>query len=344
MDGILQQVMERHRRALLRYEEAASREMIRYYREAWRLIQQQIEALLREMEQAQRAGEAVDVAWLYRYNRLMALRWQIEMEIRRFSEHLGGIVERVQGTAVGLGLEHADAMAALRMRQVGVVGEWNRLPTWATEEIVGAVQANSPLRRLLGALPGEVGEAAADSLVQGVMLGRPTAEIARSLKRATGMGLVRARRIARTEALRAYREATRQAYLANREVVKGWIWCAALDGRTCPSCWAMHGTVHGLNERLDDHPNGRCAMIPLLREEEEAPIEPGERAFERLAEEEQVRILGLRGYEAYRRGEVTLKDFVGRRRSRDWGTMRYARSLRAALAAAERRQEVEHAV
>jgi hypothetical protein len=31
-------------------------------------------------------------------------------------------------------------------------------------------------------------------------------------------------------------------------------------------CWAMHGTVHTLDERLDDHPNGRCTAIPHFRE------------------------------------------------------------------------------
>ncbi len=41
----------------------------------------------------------------------------------------------------------------------------------------------------------------------------------------------------------------------------------------------------------------------------------------------QRRVLGKAGYEAYRAGAVTLDDFVGARRSREWGTTLRARSL-----------------
>ena len=35
------------------------------------------------------------------------------------------------------------------------------------------------------------------------------------------------------------------------------------DDRVCCSCLALHGTEFPLDETLDDHPNGRCAMIPV---------------------------------------------------------------------------------
>jgi hypothetical protein len=141
--------------------------------------------------------------------------------------------------------------------------------------------------------------------------------------------------------MRAYREVTRQSYLANQDVVAGWIWYSALDKRTCPACWAMHGTVHDLSETLDDHPNGRCVMVPLTRPwqalgvsaapETLAAVPRGVDLFAALRPEQQARILGPRAYRAYADGLVRLEQFVGRRYDPRWGSMRYARSLRSIL-------------
>ena len=95
----------------------------------------------------------------------------------------------------------------------------------------------------------------------------------------------------------------------------------------------MDGTVHRLNERLDDHPNGRCVMAPLPKGMPRPERQTGAEWFAAQSEDVQRQVLGRDGYEAYRNGEVTLGDFVGRKRSAEWGTMRYARSLKAIRAA-----------
>ena len=93
----------------------------------------------------------------------------------------------------------------------------------------------------------------------------------------------------------------------------------------------MDGSIHPLEEQLDDHPNGRCAMTPVLVDEEPPARETGEQWLERQKPDVQERVLGKAGAEAYRAGAVTLQDFVGRRYSEEWGTTRYARSLRQIL-------------
>ncbi|NPV85996.1 MAG: hypothetical protein HPY45_08320 [Anaerolineae bacterium] len=170
-----------------------------------------------------------------------------------------------------------------------------------------------------------------------------TAATIRSARKALGTTLSRALRIARTETLRAHREATRASYQANSDLVDGWIWHSALGERTCAACWAMHGTFHTLDERLDDHPNGRCAMVPATRswaelgrkygldfgDVEETPpkITLGVDLFERLPVETQIKILGPAKYAAWEDGKFALGDVVGRKRSREWGTHRYEKSL-----------------
>ena len=242
---------------------------------------------------------------------------------------------------------HEAAKAALRADAVGVEIPWNRLHVGAVQEMVGFLQEGSPLRDLLMGLGPEVGQGVADALVQGLVLGLNPRETARLVRKQFGMGLARALRISRTETLRAYREAAHRSFEANSNIVKGWIWHAALGPRTCASCIAMHGTFHSLNERLDDHPNGRCAPVPVTQSwreigrqfgldlgdvtETTVQVRGGEWWFDEQPRDVQQRILGLKGLEAYEQLQVDLRDFVGRRRDRRWGTMRYRLSVRDAL-------------
>jgi len=216
------------------------------------------------------------------------------------------------------------------------------------------VQDGSPLRDLLDELGPEASASIRKALIAGVATGQNPRVIARQVRQALGGNLVRALTIARTEVLRAYRESSRRTYQANSDVIKGRIWHSALGTRTCPACWAMHGTFHRLDERLDDHPRGRCAMVPVTKTWEElgfkgipeAPpqIEKWTDLFDRFPNADKERILGKAGFQVYKAGVVKLEDFVGRRVSREWGTMRYTRSLRDILGPKEARKWMEKAL
>ena len=79
-------------------------------------------------------------------------------------------------------------------------------------------------------------------------------------------GLARAEVIARTELLDGYRNATNQAYAANRDVLDGWQWLAELSERTCPACLSMNGTMWPVDEPGPmDHHCGRCTSVPVIK-------------------------------------------------------------------------------
>ena len=244
----------------------------------------------------------------------------------RFADQAADIITERQREALEAAREYVqltlEPVAGLRMGRVYAA---------AVEQMVGFASDGSPLRELLDALGPEASEAVRRELIQGVILGRGPRETAAAIQKAMGMGLTRALRIARTETMRAYREATRQHYLANSDIVKGWIWWSARDARTCIACIAMHGTEHKLDEVLDDHPQGRCTMIAVVHGERgrlTPSVETGEAWFEGLdAEAQRKHMPSEAAYQAYKYGEVTLHDFVGRRESARWGSMRYARSL-----------------
>jgi hypothetical protein len=98
------------------------------------------------------------------------------------------------------------------------------------------------------------------------------------------------------------------------------------------------GTKHRLDERLDDHPNGRCTPVPWTKTWEELGIEgvpdsrpkikDGQALFDKLPPEQKLKVLGPAKYMAYREGKITLSDLVGRGHSKLWGSMRYERSLK----------------
>ena len=165
-------------------------------------------------------------------------------------------------------------------------------------------------------------EMVSKSILEGVGLGRNPRVIARDISNALGSGLTDALRTSRTVQLYSYREATRMNYLANSDVVKGWIWLAALDDRTCMSCLSMHGTVHPLSESLNDHHNGRCAMIPLVTGTEDIIKQSGEEWFSQLAEAAQVKQMGQGKYDAYTAGKFQFNQLSKEYANEVFGTMR----------------------
>jgi len=99
----------------------------------------------------------------------------------------------------------------------------------------------------------------------------------------------------------------------------------------------MHGTEHKLNERMAEHVNGRCAMIPITKtwaelgytgiSEPNIPPEDGEQIFKRQPEAIQRQVLGEGHYQLWKDGKASLRDFVGIRHSAEWGDSVYIRPL-----------------
>lgn len=331
---------EAFRAALLRQERAAASAMLEAYGQVWQNIQAELMRLTRQIEMARANGEVVNATWLLKQRDFLALQRQIEVELGKFIVFADARIRAEQARAVADALSHAEQLVLAGLVEAPI--SIHLLPREAFTNLVGFLHDGSPLRDLLDQLGPEASTAARNALLTGLATGQGPRVIARLMREALGGNLARALTIARTETLRAYREASLQTYRANRDVVKGWIWLSAASRRTCACCWAMHGTFHRLDERLDGHPNCRCSMLPVTRSAKELglsaefpqpQIEPGAARFARLPEAEQRKVLGAAKFRAYQAGQITLQDLVGRRRSERWGTMRYERSLRAALAA-----------
>ena len=322
--GQIHAIAQAHRRELLRGERAAASEMVRAYGQIWQRLRQEIVALSTEYNAAAKANAEISPDWVLQYGRLDALQDQVEAEMRRFAAQADELIQVQQQQAVMAAQQHSAELVAA---QGAVSVSWNRLATGAITDLVGFTRDGSPLRALLDQLGPQASQAVRDGLIEGLALGQNPTAIARRIRGDLGGDLAQALKISRTTVINSYREATLRGYQANDDLVVGWKWVASKSSRTCIMCLMMDGTIHGLDEHLDDHPNGRCTMIPVLRGQEAPEWETGETWFEKQAEAMQRGILGNAGYEAYRGGAVTLRDFVGQRQSAAWGSTRYARSL-----------------
>jgi len=194
------------------------------------------------------------------------------------------------------------------------------------------------------ALVGQFGQNMAnyirDTMVQAILTGQGPRYVGRVLAQTFGQGLTWSLRTARTSMLYAYREATIAGYRRNSRVVQGWIWHADIgSSRTCLSCIVQHGTFHPLDEILNDHHNGRCAMVPQtvpwsslgVDAEDPSEIQRGWDWFNAQPTGRQREIMGPSMYDAWRAGRVGPDDFSRDYHDSVYGIMKRTPSLRELL-------------
>jgi len=327
---------EQFRKELLRMERAAASQMVREYGKAWTVIRRRILDLTTQYNAVLEAGETAPIVWLLEAERLTVLQRQVEGELSKFAQYAERAIRDEQKMAVDAAIENSRKLMQVSVPD-GVSVSFHRLPKEAFKNLIGFMQDGSPLKGILDDLPGEAGRLVADGLQTGLLLGWNPSRTASHIRKGLGGNLVRALRIARTETMRSYREANREVYWANRYILKGWRWASARNERTCAMCWAMDGTVHGLDEQLEEHICGRCTMVPLTKswrelgfdmDEVESQVpETGIEAFGQLFDTEQLKVLGPAKYAAWKEGRFNLNDLVGRKYDPQWGWTRYEKSL-----------------
>lgn len=345
---------------LLKQDRRAAGQLVRAYAEPYRRISQEIDRVRVRMAKARDAGQAINQVWVYQEGRLRVLQSLVLEQITKF----GGEADIIIGGAIDIattqGAEDAGVLLNMALPEgisasptsppgqvQPVVPESVRLASGAVEQVVAVTQQGAAVGNLLATVGPDAVAVVTDALVSGVALGKNPKVIARDMRQALGGNLTRALTIARTETLRAYREASRTAFAAN-DAVTGWVWTADLSNRTCASCWAQHGSVHPLDEVMATHPRCRCSMVPKTRSwrelgfgdtPEAVKIEDGPSVFRRLPAADQEAILGPAKYRAYRGREITLPDVVAKRQSPVWGPSTSEAGLNAAKDnAAARRQ------
>lgn len=211
-----------------------------------------------------------------------------------------------------------------------LVPAWTRVDTAALDAIIA--RTGQTIHQRLIPLSDEAVAAMKRSLVQGMVLGenprRVAAAMVRRAEQGFNGGLTRAMVIARTEMLDANRAANKAAEQTSQQVLKGWMWIATLDSKTCPSCISQHGSEHPTDEDGPiDHHQGRCDRAPVTKswkelgfdiEEPPSLVPDAEAWFNGLTPGTQRDIMGPARLQLLQDGKITFADLSTRRSTPGW--------------------------
>lgn len=306
----------------MRHDAEALRDITTAYDRLVTSLQLTVSDLGAQTQRARAAGQTINTAWLFRERRLKRLLDQAEQQLATFTTQLNARLTNDQRAAVTLAQEHANQLLSATDVEI----TFTRLPTAAIETIVGFSGDGSPLTKLLNQIPGDATARIRETLIAGLATGQNPRQTARQISNALQGNLARAHTIARTETLRAYREASRQT--AKAAGVDRWEWIASKSQRTCLACLAMDGRIFSIEKPQPNHPNCRCTVLYLPPGYGPPARETGAQWFQKQPDEVKATMMSKVAFEAYQKGEIKLQDFIGIRRSKVWGETRFELSLK----------------
>jgi len=310
------ELAEKFKAALAKKDLAAERRLITAYKGMWATIKEKVDALILEIS----VTEEITIAQVRKLKRYGALLEDIQTELTRYGAYSQVEMSTAAREAIQLGEGNARILTAAQLGDVALATRLNRINPLAIEKLLGFLSPDGELYKRLNKLPGYTAQQVADAIINGVGLGRGPEAIARAITKAFGMGLTDSLRMMRTVQLWSYREASRASYLANDDVVKGWIWYAD-TANACPACMAMHGTEHPNTESLNDHFNGGCAQIPLTIGSTN-DIPSGESQFRNLPEAEQKQRMGADKWQAWQDGAFNFSELATEHTDGVYGEMK----------------------
>lgn len=314
-------VMLEFKARLLAGEADQVEKMARRWLKLERSLQGSIDALALELDGMRRDGTPIQVSKVIRMERYRRLLDQMAVELSAYSDYADGQIRLGQMDMLRLGISHAvDAIRSYFATRGKVAGAFDILPIAAIENMVGLTGDGSPLRKLLqDSWPSAI-EGLTTQLIKAITLGKNPNDTARAMMKGFGVGFDRAINIARTEQLRVYRTASLEQYKTS-QLVSGYKRLSARDGRVCMACLiADDGTVYGLDVVFEEHPQGRCTLVPVVTGLPEVNWQSGQGWFEAQTPEAQRAMMGSTKFDAWQSGQFQLTDLVRREENDTWGT------------------------
>ena len=297
--------------AIDRQDAAALTRLAKTYSQLYGRMQGKLDSLLLAISQLESPTQG-QVMRLAQYKNLITA---LESELTKYSAYVEVEIRNTADAAVGMAIKQTEQF----LRAAGYTMT-RSLPKNAIYSMLGFLQEDSPLWKRIGELAPFNTQKVANALLEAVTFGYNPAKTAKLFENVMGGGLTDAMRMTRTAQLYATREASRASYIANEDVVEGWVWWSSLDSDTCMACAVEHGTFHTNDESMDSHYNCRCTSIPVVKGYDDK-IQKGEDWFSGLSEKEQRDMMGNSAFDAWRDGKFDLADMATRRHDDVYGEM-----------------------
>lgn len=233
-----------------------------------------------------------------RKDRAAALTNDLLSAMEPWANSVTKMMKSAHNSDIALGSTHAlDELDAITKRY-GLGGDYYRLNEQAAIQAAGMINhPHSPLNRLFSTIAtGPQIKAIQDALLTGTTLGQNPRVTARRMAEASTVGVKRATLIARTEQIRAVRLGSLTTYKESGIVTK-YKRLARKDSRTCFGCLALDGEVYDVESMFEEHPNGRCSIVPIVKGAPEPEWETGAKWLADQDEATQRLIMGNGHYE-----------------------------------------------
>lgn len=325
-------LQEQIRRDILAITDVQVRDLTSAWAAAWDEVAIDLELALLDLAAAA-AGRRITRRLVMRTERLTRALLVIANRLEaladdagvRITADLDDVVRRADEAQMTL------VRAQLPASELARIDAWSRVDGRQIQAIVR--RSTQQITALTKPLSREAMASVRRELLRGVAAKSNPREVARKmLDRVEGRfngGLARATTIARTEILDAHRVAAMESRAANTDVLAGWVWNAQLSTRTCPACWAQHGSLHPVAEvGPAGHQNCRCTALPQLKPwsdlgiagvDEPRSLLPNARThFIALADQDQKLILGPARYAAWVVGEYPMDAWSTVRKTTGW--------------------------
>ena len=310
-------VMEAHRAALLRADDAAMRAMAQRWLQIEQALQAQLDALILEI--LQQGGGPLTMWQLVRLRRYQTLLEQLNAQLAPFATYVTQDITTRQRTAGMEAIDSSTLAINAAAADAGIQLQFDRLPVSNVERMVGLAGDGSPLRTILQSASTTGADALAQQLIQGVALGLNPREIARrAMRQGLATSFTRMVTIARTEVLRVARQTTLDNY-RHSKAVRAYRRVASKSQRTCIACLALDGEIYPLTTPFEEHVNGRCVPVPVLIRGTPLAYENGKEWFARQPESVQRQMMGPGRWDLWQSGDVTWNDLVRIHEDETWG-------------------------
>ncbi len=270
----------------------------------------------------QDAGETVgSVREFDRYVDLQAMQQQMRVALDEMEWMLQAEGETLTRSAANTALGYAEMSA-------GVVTGWNAPDPRTLRNAVSFMERPAMQEAIRMWAPYHA-ESLTNVALTGISLGynpRKTADL--MMAYVDNMPLADAERMMRTVQNWSYRTATTESWRENPNVVSGWWWRSSLNERACIGCISMHGSVHTVDEVLNDHHRGVCVQVPIVA----GRTLPGEDAglawFREQPEARQIGMMGRARWTAWRDDAFEWRQLSRTYRDAVYGEMRTETPLR----------------
>jgi len=250
---------------------------------------------------------------------------RIRRSISTYIDNIIDETEKSREQEIQRGIDEATAMILADLKRIGAVAYYASFTQGYSEEAVRQLFISihsGKFEGLLSALTAASTSKINETILKALIMGLGPDDIINEIQDIASTTVSEAVKISTSMINQSYRDAQIATYMKHDRLIKGWIWFAHLDFRTCVACIAMHGTFHDLTEPMNPHFHCRCIAIPQTRsyaelglgsDDSEIQIDSGKDWFDSQSQATQLAIMGKPKLEAYKAGKFEFDKLAVKR-------------------------------